>query len=518
MKTLGAVGNLIREKTDAKERATLKGAEIAKLGALSRRNIKFSGADYDIEIVSMNAIEGGVEVFARAWDGNGQIGFGKDGSVDVERFRIFNPPILVADGTQTLTEDREGNPCLVDNFKEDVELAILQSLAHIIKVKKEKHGSERIVPGVVGNTTSTFYPAAGANAPVDGTVGLLAANQSWATKHDALTGDSADVNFNSDPKLRGGTVSDTWSSITRTAILFDTSSIPDTDVISSATLSLKGTSIVDTNFDQKAGIVGSTPAANNDITTADYDQFGTTRYASDIDLGSLSGSAYNDFALNATGIAAISKTSYSKFGVRLSSDIDNSPPAWVSSGQATFQFAAADTSGTDSDPKLVVEHAAPITTVSLSESVGIVERLTRAWTAPRAQSEVLVLQGESLGRTWNTGRNPRDVVSITETVGAFKGRIIDLLETLGINESLSRAWTVSRSFSETVSITEIIAKLRLSIVNIVEQIVIIETVTVNKVLSIMLMDVVDIIEYVRTPLNWIKRIKPSTLWTKRTKP
>ena len=51
----------------------------------------------EIEIVKTNLIEGGIEVFARAWRDGNQIGFGADGSVDVERFKVFNPPILVLD-------------------------------------------------------------------------------------------------------------------------------------------------------------------------------------------------------------------------------------------------------------------------------------------------------------------------------------------------------------------------------------------------------------------------------------
>ena len=83
----------------ASERADIKGREIAKIDTVSRT--KRGG--YDIEIVSMKAIVGGVEVFARAWDAKGnQIGFGRDGTVDIERFRIFNPPILVDDPAGTV--------------------------------------------------------------------------------------------------------------------------------------------------------------------------------------------------------------------------------------------------------------------------------------------------------------------------------------------------------------------------------------------------------------------------------
>ena len=44
----GKVGN---------ERANIKGREIAKVKSVPRQNVKFSGADYDIEIVSMSPID-----------------------------------------------------------------------------------------------------------------------------------------------------------------------------------------------------------------------------------------------------------------------------------------------------------------------------------------------------------------------------------------------------------------------------------------------------------------------------
>src|SRR3990167_7351815 len=92
------IRDLLENKT-GKEKANIKGQEIAKqVVSVARTNVKSSGADFDIEVVETKAIEGGVEVFARAWTPDGkQVGFGKDGSVDLERFVFINPPILVVD-------------------------------------------------------------------------------------------------------------------------------------------------------------------------------------------------------------------------------------------------------------------------------------------------------------------------------------------------------------------------------------------------------------------------------------
>jgi YD repeat-containing protein len=83
----------------ANERADIKGQQIAKIGPVAR----VTHGNYDIQIVSMSPITQCVAVFARAWDRSGQqIGFGPGGVVDIERFLIYNPPILVPDASGTI--------------------------------------------------------------------------------------------------------------------------------------------------------------------------------------------------------------------------------------------------------------------------------------------------------------------------------------------------------------------------------------------------------------------------------
>src|SRR3990167_5280120 len=132
------------------EKATLKGKELAKIGTVVKQNVKSSGADYDIEVVSMNPIDGGVEVFARVWNPGGtQIGFGKDGTVDIERFVVINPPILVPDPNGDITRISEfGNY----NLREDPKEAILQVLSHTVLVKKQKFNDSKIILNKIGNT------------------------------------------------------------------------------------------------------------------------------------------------------------------------------------------------------------------------------------------------------------------------------------------------------------------------------------------------------------------------------
>ena len=83
------------EGRSALERANIKAAEIVS----SNPEGSYQDTTYGltVEIQSVNKIEGGIEVFARAWKGAQQVGFGNDGTVEIERFRIFNPPVLVPD-------------------------------------------------------------------------------------------------------------------------------------------------------------------------------------------------------------------------------------------------------------------------------------------------------------------------------------------------------------------------------------------------------------------------------------
>lgn len=158
------------------------------------------------------------------------------------------------------------------------------------------------------------------------------------------------------------------------------------------------------------------------------------------------------------------------------------------------------------------------TTLSLSETPGIIERFSRLWTAPRDQNELIGLQSESLSRAWNAPRSPKDNITITETISGIKARILDILENLGINESLSRTVFWVRTFNESPTITEIFSRAWTRVISALESITIRETISINKVLTLIISEIVLITEYLRTPLNWLKRTKPSTLWTPRTKP
>lgn len=212
-------------------------------------------------------------------------------------------------------------------------------------------------------TTSTFYPDPNPESTsVDGGASRNSVDEAFATIRAGAGNDSGDSGATTVAGgLKAAATSNQWVAIYRGFFLFDTSSIPDTDTISSATFSLYGNSGLTGNEFGTApelDVVSSTPASNTAIVNADYSQVGSTVFGS-ATWANVDQTAYFDITLDANGIANISKTGVSKFGTRQNWDTDNSPPTWSSGGPAAYGYVqCADTAGTGNDPKLVVVHAA----------------------------------------------------------------------------------------------------------------------------------------------------------------
>lgn len=323
--------------------------------------------EYDIEIIETNVIDGGIEIFARAWKNGVQLGFGKDGTIDVERFRIFNPPVLVPDVngsiSKTITDSVNGDS--VATYREDPEEAILQSLTHTIsEVGKE---GTTIVAGSIGNTTDTFYPDANTETTsVDGTVyfdGYGSSN--WSALTGASTGQGAYDSATSAPVYVGGYITPSFW-LYRGFFLFDTSSIPDTDTIDSATFSVWPSSKAETQTtltNKSIRLVSSSPASNTAIATTDFGSVGSTALATDKTTASISTGSYTSFSLNSTGLSNISKTGVSKFALRHTADINSEAPQQTNPDKYDGIWVySADQTGTTNDPKLVVVHSAAAST------------------------------------------------------------------------------------------------------------------------------------------------------------
>jgi hypothetical protein len=114
--------------------------------------------------------------------------------------------------------------------------------------------------------------------------------------------------------------------VDRGALFFDTNSLPDSAVITSATLSLYGwADISTTDFD--ITVVGGS-LLNDPLVAGDYGDLLTQTTSGGIfnTAGFLVG-GYNDIPLNLAGLGWISKTGMTKFGLRSSRDITATEPS-----------------------------------------------------------------------------------------------------------------------------------------------------------------------------------------------
>lgn len=219
-------------------------------------------------------------------------------------------------------------------------------------------------------TVSTFYPDADPETnSVDGRVDHSQGTPggvSWATLVAGVGTGAADAGGTAYAfYFHAGTTSPNFDEIRRSIFLFDTQNIPDMDTIDSAILSLSGSSKDDAlAATPDLNIYSSAPASNTAVVSGDYDSLGSTPFSTAITYANLSTTGFNDFALNADGLAQISKTGVSKFGARnANKDVANTAPAWTSNLDSGFiVYMAEEVAAGDQRPKLVVTHTAPPST------------------------------------------------------------------------------------------------------------------------------------------------------------
>jgi hypothetical protein len=210
------------------------------------------------------------------------------------------------------------------------------------------------------DATSTFYPDPDPETTtVDGLVRCNSSPQTFANERGGAGDEAYPSLTTSRVEIECHANTNTFRYMGRSHILFDTAAIPDGDTVTGATLSLYGFDVVTALQADEIALVAGSPASDTDLVPTDYGiaHFGATEFAPRIGTGSWSTSAYNDFALNASGLAAVSKTGISRFGLRLGLDLDNQAPPWASGNPGTrIRWSSADAPGTTQDPVLVVTH------------------------------------------------------------------------------------------------------------------------------------------------------------------
>jgi len=199
---------------------------------------------------------------------------------------------------------------------------------------------------------ATFYTTAS-----DGY--LIGANvSSYSAAHDAAIAFSWDSDTSN--RLPIGQTGQTGFNIYRTALFFDTSSLPDSAVIISANLSLYGyQDSSQTDFDITV-VDGS--LLNDPIEGGDYGYLlNQTTSGGAFNTSGFSTGGYNDIPLNATGMGWISKTGMTKFGLRSSRDITAIVP-----GAIAEEIEVSSYEGGGNISKLVVSYdtAPPTPTIT----------------------------------------------------------------------------------------------------------------------------------------------------------
>jgi len=319
-----------------------------------------------IEIQSIEQIEGGVQIYARAWKNGQPVGF-SDGTVEIERFRIFNPPVLVNDPTGDIVSTSSLNGVtLTRRMREDPAEAIRQTLIHTITVSG-KDGT-KIQPGKRGNTTDTFF------ASYDMDVKRDVVDETWANIRggagNGTGGACSQCNF---AYIRASHTTNQWRNLTRFITNFDTSAI-GTDSVTSATLSLASYTGSKSNALASSPVMNvysANPASDTALVAADYSTTGTTAFATGIAYASWnnSGDNYNDFTLNASGIAYIDGAGYSNFASKFEYDSSDSMPTWFDFLDSEMNGYTSEWAGTSLDPKLVVVHSAAVASVPRRENL-----------------------------------------------------------------------------------------------------------------------------------------------------
>jgi len=155
--------------------------------------------------------------------------------------------------------------------------------------------------------------------------------------------------------------------IWRSALFFDTSSLPDGVDITSATLSLYGDydwSVADFDITVVDGSLLNDPLIAGDYgylggQTISGGAFNTSGFLEDV---------YNDIPLNAAGMGWISKTGMTQFGLRSSRDINANEP----SGDEEIVWVYSYEQGEGYRPKLVVTYEYPPTGVPTMSQWGMI--------------------------------------------------------------------------------------------------------------------------------------------------
>ena len=221
--------------------------------------------------------------------------------------------------------------------------------------------AERWLPALdAGFNTLTVYPDPGnpGTTSCNGGAYWAAGPNTWSVAHNTPYGSytgpfsslGAGLQCIVDGSPYGG-----FTQLYRISCLYDTSSLGGSATISDPCVhSLWAKSILyDSVFAWTFNTFSVTPASNTVVSIPDYTNYGTVPFSAPIDKAAVVVSNYNDFTLNASGKAAISKTGITQLALREASyDAPNIEPVPNTSAYLEAVFSTASIAG--QRPRLVV--------------------------------------------------------------------------------------------------------------------------------------------------------------------
>ncbi len=423
----------IVEKKQGKEAINLMCSEMAKTKHFPRTR----QGDHDIEILDTRPFDGGIEVLIRAWhkDG-GQLGFGKDKDVDIERVRIFDPGILVPDPNGDILIDTSKDPITgvitEHRYREDHHAALLLNLEVAVRNKKP---SDLIVPGKVGNTTAVLNATADCRI-VNGSGSVPDTNYGGAGETILYAGDT-DADGTSSPNVRPMVKFDIQAGISAGS------------TINSATLSLYEEGY-NRSSSQNVTITIHRILRNWGETTATWNKYdGTNSWTT-----AGAGSSGNDIAASNSGTNNVGATPAVGFkdwtSAQLATDVQNmldgsnNQYGWrfisdfeaQGTGYAHDNFRSKKNASTSDRPKLTIDYTSPTLSVSVSDQLNITESVTMLRISFVNTSDQLnITESVTLVRISNI--SVFDNITITETLTMQGGNSINVFDSITITESVT---------------------------------------------------------------------------------
>jgi len=313
-----------------------------------------------LDVEDVTQIDGGVQVFLRAFQEGQPVGFGKDGTVEFERFRIFNPPVLVPDPNGEIqieyTDEETGKPA-IRAFRYDPAEAVTQVLAHVVSIVGKE--GDLIIQGKHGNTTDIYFPI------LDGQTYRDSLSMGYSSARN-----NAGTGYENQPTSDRRFVGQRWDSSSATTFVrsiygFDTSAL-GSDTVSLAVFSIYGSGYTTPACGTYSGGVTldyTEPASPSTLANTDYniaEWAGIAQSDDTFNSGSWSTSGYNDFTLNAAGLANINGSGNTWLGARDSAEMANSDQSSNVGSCGNNEFGPrgyfSGQTGTSQDPILTITH------------------------------------------------------------------------------------------------------------------------------------------------------------------